>query len=101
MLTGRATGVPAAVAAFAAAHKDHGRLPWNRLFDESIAQAEKGFRITPRLARHIHGTFPQASAPDVRAYFSGASGRLLQSGDLLRNPAYATTLRTQIGRAHV
>ncbi len=93
MLTGRATGVPAAVATFAAAHKAHGKLAWNRLFDETIVQAEKGFRITPRLSQHIHGTFPQASAPDVRAYFSDASGRLLDTGDLLRNPAYADTLR--------
>ncbi|KAF1684936.1 gamma-glutamyltransferase [Pseudoxanthomonas broegbernensis] len=93
MLTGRATGVPGAVAAFAQAHRAHGKLAWNRLFDESIARAEAGFRITPRLARHIHGSFPQAAAPDVRAYFSDASGRPLRSGDLLRNPAYAATLR--------
>lgn len=94
VLTGRATGVPAAVAAFAAAQKDHGKLAWSQLFDETIRQAEEGFRVTPRLAEHIHGSFPQASAPDVRKYFSDASGRLLETGDLLRNPAYAETLRT-------
>ena len=94
MLTGRATGVPAAVAVFAAAQRDHGRLRWDQLFDETIARAEQGFRISPRLARHIHGKFPQASAPDVVAYFSGAAGDPLQVGDLLRNPDYAATLRT-------
>ena len=94
MLTGRATGVPAAVAVFAAAQRDHGKLRWDQLFDETIAQAERGFQITPRLARHIHGKFPQASAPDVTAYFSDAAGHALQAGDLLRNPAYAATLRT-------
>jgi gamma-glutamyltranspeptidase / glutathione hydrolase len=94
MLTGRATGVPAAVAVFAAAQRDHGKLRWDQLFDETIDQAERGFRITPRLAQHIHGKFPQASAPDVTAYFSDAAGRALQTGDLLRNPAYAATLRT-------
>jgi gamma-glutamyltranspeptidase/glutathione hydrolase len=94
MLTGRATGVPAAVAVFAAAQRDHGKLRWDQLFDETIDQAERGFRITPRLARHIHGEFPQASAPDVTAYFSDAAGHALQAGDLLRNPAYAATLRT-------
>lgn len=94
MLTGRATGVPGAVAVFAAAQHDHGALRWDQLFDETIDQAEHGFRITPRLAQHIHGKFPQASAPDVTAYFSDAAGHALQTGDLLRNPAYASTLRT-------
>ena len=94
MLTGRATGVPGAVAVFAAAQREHGNLRWDQLFNETIDRAERGFRITPRLARHIHGEFPQASAPDVSAYFSDASGHALQTGDLLRNPAYATTLRT-------
>jgi len=94
VLTGRATGVPAAVAAFSTAQKEHGKLAWSQLFDETIKQAEDGIRVTPRLAEHIHGSFPQASAPDVRKYFSDASGRLLDTGDLLRNPAYAQTLRT-------
>ncbi|HEY9541334.1 MAG TPA: gamma-glutamyltransferase family protein [Luteimonas sp.] len=94
MLTGRATGVPGAVAVFAAAQRDHGALRWDQLFDETIARAEQGFRVTPRLAQHIHGDFPQASAPDVTAYFSDAAGNALEVGDLLRNPAYADTLRT-------
>ncbi|MFC3716488.1 gamma-glutamyltransferase [Luteimonas soli] len=94
MLTGRATGVPGAVAVFAAAQRDHGRLRWDQLFDETIERAEEGFRVTPRLAQHIHGKFPQASAPDVTAYFSDAAGNALEVGDLLRNPAYADTLRT-------
>lgn len=94
MLTGRATGVPGAVAVFAAAQRDHGRLRWDQLFDETIARAEAGFEVTPRLSEHIHGKFPQASAPDVVAYFSNDQGDALEVGDLLRNPAYADTLRT-------
>src|SRR3546814_19642968 len=50
MLTGRATGVPGAVAVFAAAQRDHGALRWDPLFDETIARAEQGFRVPPRLA---------------------------------------------------
>src|SRR3546814_15585895 len=99
MLTGRATGVPGAVAVFAAAQRDHGVLRWDQLFDETIDRAEQGFRVTPRLAQHIHGDFPQASAPDVTAYFSDADGNALGVGDLLRNPPYAYTLRTLATRA--
>ncbi|MDY6922871.1 MAG: gamma-glutamyltransferase family protein [Pseudomonadota bacterium] len=93
MLSGRATGAPGAMAAMALAHRTHGRLPWNSLFDESIAVAEVGFDVTARLAEHIHGTFPQASAPDVRSYFSRADGSPMQIGDRIRNPAYAGVLR--------
>lgn len=94
MLSGRATGVPGTLATFALALREHGRLPWARLFDGTIATAERGFAITPRLERHIHGHFPQAATADVRRFFDDGRGGLLRAGDTLRNPAYAATLRT-------
>lgn len=97
MLSGRATGAPGALAALDAAHRSHGRLPWHALLTETIERAEQGFTITPRLAQHIHGTFPQASAPDVVALFSHPDGTRMQAGDLFRNPAYAHTLRRVAG----
>ena len=69
MLSGRATGVPGTIATFALALREHGRLPWARLFDGTIATAEQGFTITERLQRHIHGQFPQAATDDVRRLF--------------------------------
>lgn len=93
MLSGRATGAPGAMAVMALAHQTHGRLPWSSLFDETIVVAEDGFDVTPRLAEHIHGTFPQASAPDVRAYFSRADGSPMQIGDRVINRPYADVLR--------
>lgn len=93
MMSGRATGVPGAVSVLALAHAAHGQLEWGRLFDDPISVAETGFTITPRLARHIHGNFPQAAAPDVRAYFSRADGSPMQVGDQIVNPAYAGILR--------
>ena len=92
MLGGRATGAPGAMAALALAHGPHGRLPWDSLFDQAISVAENGFEVTPRLAQHIRGTFPQASAPDVRAYFSRPDGSPMQVGDRIVNPAYAGVL---------
>jgi gamma-glutamyltranspeptidase/glutathione hydrolase len=93
MLSGRATGAPGAVPVLALAHAAHGRLDWSRLFDGTIALAETGFTITPRLAEHIHGTFPQAAAPDVQAYFSRPDGSRMQVGDRIVNTAYAAVLR--------
>lgn len=93
MLSGRATGVPGVLPALALAHRDHGRLAWSGLFDAATARAEQGVPVTPRLHRHIHGTFPQASAPDVVTLFARPDGTPLRTGDRLRNPAYADSLR--------
>ena len=93
MLSGRATGVPGVLPALALAHRDHGRLAWAGLFDAATMRADQGVPVTPRLHRHIHGTFPQASAPDVVTLFAGPDGAPLRTGDLLRNPAYADSLR--------
>src|SRR5690606_27783983 len=48
--------------------------------------------------RHIAGDFPQASAPDVVALFTGPDGAPLRVGDSFRNPAYAASLRTIAAR---
>ena len=92
VLSGRATGVPGAVAALALAHDEHGRLPWRNLFGDARRTAAEGFIVSPRLARFIHGDFAEASTPDVRAYFAKSGGGLLHAGDRLTNPAYADFL---------
>ena len=93
VLSGRATGVPGAVAALALAHREHGRLPWNSLFGDAERAARDGFIVSPRLARLVNGDAPENGARDVRAYFSKADGTLVQAGDRLRNPAYAEFVR--------
>jgi gamma-glutamyltranspeptidase / glutathione hydrolase len=91
--SGRATGVPGAVAALAALHKDHGALPWDGLFGAAIRTAEEGFVISPRLGRFLGMSFPQLSQPDAAAYFRNADGTRKKAGDLLTNPEYADFLR--------
>ncbi|MGH8072560.1 MAG: gamma-glutamyltransferase, partial [Lysobacter sp.] len=93
MLSGQATGVPGVMPALELAHRDHGRLPWNSLFEPVAKLADAGFEVTPRLQEHIDGTFPQASAPDVKRLFSHPDGTPLHAGETLRNPAYADSLR--------
>jgi gamma-glutamyltranspeptidase/glutathione hydrolase len=93
VLSGRATGVPGAVAALGQLHHDHGVLPWSALFGRATQLADDGFQVSPRLARWIGSEAPQTSAPDVVRYFSRPDGARYAAGDLLRNPAYATTLR--------
>jgi gamma-glutamyltranspeptidase/glutathione hydrolase len=92
VLSGRATGVPGAVKMLAVAHGEHGKLPWSSLFGDARRTADEGFSVSPRLARLIRTDAPENSAPEVRAYFSKPDGTLLQTGDTLRNPAYAEFL---------
>src|SRR3954451_21991126 len=51
VLSGRATGVLGAVKMLAMAHGEHGKLPWNNLFDDARRTAAQGFIVSPRLAR--------------------------------------------------
>jgi gamma-glutamyltranspeptidase/glutathione hydrolase len=92
--SGRATGVPGAVAMLGDAHAKFGRLPWSRLFDGTIRVADGGFAVPQRLARFANSTFAQARARDALALFARPDGTRIQAGDTWRNPAYAATLRT-------
>lgn len=92
VVSGRATGVPGAVAALASAHEAHGALPWNSLFGSAIRTADEGFIVSPRLGRFLTINFPQLSVPEANAYFSRPDGTRLQTGDRLRNPDYAAFL---------
>lgn len=93
VVSGRATGVPGALAALELLHKDHGSLPWSSLFDAPIKTAEEGFIISPRLGRFLGFEFPQLAQPDASAYFARADGSRKQAGDRLLNPEYADFLR--------
>ncbi len=90
---GRSVGVPGVVRMLEIAHRDFGRRSWKASFDPAIALAESGFAVSPRLATLIASErhFVQGRA---RAYFLDAEGKPWAAGHLLRNPAYARTLRT-------
>ncbi|MDP2009236.1 MAG: gamma-glutamyltransferase family protein, partial [Phenylobacterium sp.] len=93
LLSGRSSGVPGAVAMLSLAQSQHGKLPWNTLFADAEKLGDQGFTVSPRLAGMIVGRFPQASAPDVVAYFTNPDGTRMKAGDTLKNPAYAATVR--------
>jgi len=92
--TGLAVGVPGAIRMLELAHRRHGRLAWSELFAPAITLADDGFRVSPRLAMLIAADRRLKSDPRASAYFHDADGRPLAAGTLLRNPAYAATLRT-------
>jgi len=92
--SGRSTGAPGAIAMLGLAHQRYGHLPWKDLFGTAARAAADGFTVPQRMGRFINGTFPQAQLPDAKLLFSRADGTPAQPGDVIRNPAYAATLRT-------
>jgi len=93
VLSGRSTGTPGAIAMLGLAHERFGRLPWKDLFGAATRAAEQGFAVPQRLGRFVNGPFPQSKLPDVKALYSRADGTPVPAGEIIRNPAYAATLR--------
>lgn len=93
VLSGLSVGVPGAVKALYAVYEKHGKLPWKSLFEPAIKLAEAGFPVSPRLAVLLEKEKPENFAPDARAYFFEGGTKPRAKGELLKNPAYAATLR--------
>ena len=100
-LGGATVGVPGVFRLLEAAHVKHGVLDWARLFEPAIRLAENGFAISPRLyflldrrAKFFaRSDFPMDRLGAVREYFFTADGAAKPAGTVLKNPAYAATLR--------
>lgn len=101
---GYSVGVPGNIALMAETHRRWGRLKWAQLFAPAIRLAEQGFTLLPdnkpgpfasqrTLAFRI-GQFEKIwqDFPEARAiYFK--DGRPMVTGETVRNPALAATLR--------
>lgn len=94
ILSGRSAGVPGVMKMLGDAQKAHGKLKWKDLFGDAIKLADDGFVVSARLDGMINGAAPQAKTPDMTAYFTKPDGTRYKAGDLLKNPAYARSLRT-------
>ncbi len=90
--SGLSVGVPGVVRALELAHKEHGKLPWARLFEPAIRLAETGFAVSPRLHGLLEAAHAEDFAPEARSYFFPA-GVAAAVGTVLKNPEFAATLR--------
>ncbi len=84
--SGRAVGVPGVPGVLERMHREHGRLPWARLFEPAIRLAEAGFVKTRRLTRLLEHEQLLREDPAARALF--------YAGPRVVNQDYAATLRT-------
>jgi len=100
---GRSVGVPGVLAGLELAHQRWGKRPWQSLFSDSIAAAEQGFVVSPRLEKllqlEINPGLRQLQPAKDYFYPNGAP---LQAGSLKKNPELAaafSTIATQGAKA--
>ncbi|MBL0917747.1 MAG: gamma-glutamyltransferase family protein [Hydrogenophaga sp.] len=91
--SGLSVGTPGVVPMLALAHRQHGRLPWARLFEPAITLADHGFAVSPRLHTLLAAEKALPADPVARAYFYRADGSPHPVGHVLRNPELAVVLR--------
>jgi len=68
----------------------HGRLPWERLFDDAIRLAEEGYVIDKRIAYFIAESFDEF--PEHAQAFYGSGGEPLAAGERLVQKDLARSL---------
>ena len=88
---GLAVGVPGEIAGYAEASAMFGKLPWKRLFKESIAMMRDGFPVPPELANRIR-RFGDFMMKDPDWSFLYPHGKLLVENDMLYRRNFSETL---------
>ena len=91
--SGLSVGVPGLLRMLEMAHRAHGNLGWERLFQPALRLARDGFEVSPRLNFLLTwAARPEHFAPAARAYFYDGDGSARPVGHRLRNPEFADTL---------
>lgn len=94
-----AVTVPGAPRAWHDLHERFGRLPFERLFEPAIEYAERGFLVTPTIARlwqqAARRDYADYDSPEYRPWFATftRNGEPPCAGTLWRSPDHAATLR--------
>ena len=98
VISGNSVGTPGLVSLLALTYRQHGRLPWQDLFQPAITLASDGFAVSARLHQSlqwitgISGT-SAGSSGDFRSTYFQPDGTPWPVGHVLKNPAYAATLQ--------
>ncbi|MGX1744414.1 gamma-glutamyltransferase [Bosea sp. NPDC055353] len=90
---GRSIGVPGTLKLLEEAHRRWGKLPWPDVVAPALKLADEGFTISPRLNGLLAGEKDLPKNALAAAYFYEPDGKPKAVGTVLKNPAFATTLR--------
>ncbi|GAN07139.1 gamma-glutamyltranspeptidase [Mucor ambiguus] len=91
---GLAVSVPGEIRGFEMAHEKHGKLPWSRLFRDSIDIARNGFVTNDLMYKRLKASqnWILNSAEWMEVF--APNGSIAQPGDIIKRPTLATTLET-------
>jgi gamma-glutamyltranspeptidase/glutathione hydrolase len=87
----KSISTPGNLNAWKVMHDKYGTLPWAGLFDDATYYAEKGFAVSPFIAKVIAAYFDGFS--DYSKSFYGKDGRPLKEGEILIQKDLAKTYR--------
>jgi len=91
---GRSVGTPGTVKLLNDVHSRLGKAEWSSLFDPAINLASEGFEVSPRLASLVAAEGDKLKTSEgTTGYFFNEAGVPLNAGSILKNEAYAETLR--------
>ena len=90
---GLSVGVPGVVRMLEYAHQEHGSLGWAELLKPAEDLATEGFKVSPRLNGLLQRIPRLKEMPAAAEYFYDKKGAPRPVGHVLKNPAYAETLR--------
>lgn len=93
VIGGRSVGVPGTLKLLEEVHRRWGRLPWADVVAPALKLAEEGFAISPRLNGLLAGEANLPKNALAAAYFYEPDGKPKAVGTILKNPAFAATLR--------
>ncbi|KAG1935378.1 glutathione hydrolase 1 proenzyme-like [Pimephales promelas] len=86
--------VPGELRGYALAHKRHGRLQWEELFEPSIKLAEEGFRLSRSLAKAINWNKDIImNDTTLCEVFCDSNNNPLKENDIIRFPKLALTYK--------
>lgn len=91
---GGSVGAPGSIKMLFTMHQRYGKLPWSTLFDDTIMLAEKGFAVSPRLAKLVGSryNFGLQKDPVAKGYFF-PDGKPVEEGQILVNKPLAKILK--------
>ena len=90
---GRSVGTPGVLRGLELAHDKWGKLDWQPLFADAIDMAEKGFEVSPRLAKLVESEINPGvkKMPTISDYLF-PNGQPIEAGSTLVNQDYADSL---------
>ncbi|WP_415787042.1 gamma-glutamyltransferase family protein [Bordetella tumulicola] len=92
--SGRAIGVPGVLRMLEMAQQEHGKLPWNSLFDYGVQLSTDGFQIPGRLGAAIQSNAAGLALDgNAMATYFHEDGTPRATGEIMTNLPYAKTLK--------